>query len=479
MAFEQKLQLGLSQKLILTPALQQAIKLLPMTTLELVDLLNQEVVENPLLDELSADDLRTSDAEAQVEEADPEPDPVADSQQDTWDDADFAYFFGDYLDPGYRPRTPREFKELPPLENTLSKRASLTDHLTWQLSALSTDDRAKRIGIAIVGNLDDDGYLVASIDEIVAMTECSTLDVERILTVVQACDPIGVAARDLRECLLLQLRHLELADAISETIVKDHLGLLEKHRFAELSRRLGLPSDDLKDYIDIIRRLDPKPGARFNSSPSHYVIPDVYVRKEEGEYVVVLNDEGMPQLRISPVYRQMLRKDGQQSEETRSYVRDKFRSALWLLKSIDQRQKTIFKVATSIVSFQREFLDDGIDALRPLVLKDVANDIDMHESTVSRVVSNKHMHTPRGVFELKYFFHSGIPSVSGESVSSLRIKLRIRQLVQAEDGQRPLSDSRIVNILREEGVVLARRTIAKYRDEGKIPTSSRRRVVAD
>ena len=476
MAFEQKLQLRLSQKLILTPALQQAIKLLPMTTLELVDLLNQEVVENPLLDEVSSDDLRTADGEAQVDKADPEP--VADTQ-DTWDDADFAYFFGDYLDSGYRPRTPREFTELPPLENTLSKRASLTDHLTWQLSGLATDDQAPRIGVAIVGNLDDDGYLAASLDEIASMSECSTSDVGRILDVVQACDPIGVAARDLQECLLLQLRHLGLAGAISETIVKDHLNLLEKHRFVELSRRIDLPVDDVREHVDIIRRLDPKPGARFNSSPSQYVIPDVYVRKEEGEYVVVLNDEGLPQLRISPVYRRMLQKEGQQSEETRSYVRDKFRSALWLLKSIDQRQKTIYKVATSIVTFQRDFFDDGIDSLRPLVLKDVANDIGMHESTVSRVVSNKYMHTPRGVFELKYFFHSGIPSLSGGSISSVRIKQRIRQLVQAEDGQRPRSDSRIVNILRGEGVVLARRTIAKYRDECKIPTSSRRRTVAD
>ena len=475
MALEQKLHLKLSQKLILTPALQQAIKLLPMTTLELVDLLNQEVVENPLLEEVSAEELQQTDAAAQVEKADPEPQPVADTQ-DTWDDADYAYFFGDYLDSGYRPRVLREVKELPPIENTLSTVTSLTDHLTWQLSALADDEEFQAIGAAIIGNLDSGGYLVASIDELATMGGWPEPEVERVLAVVQAFDPIGVAARDLQECLLLQLRHLGLEGTPSEVIVRDHLRLLESHRVAELARQLDLPVDEVTEHIDIIRHLEPKPGARHNPSPSQHVIPDVYVQKTEDGYAVALNDDGLPQLRISSVYRRMLDKKSEQSAETWSYVKDKFRSALWLIKSIDQRQKTIDKVATSIISFQREFLDHGIEHLRPLVLRDVANDIGMHESTVSRVVSNKYMHTPQGVFEMKYFFHSGVRSLSGDSVSSITIKQRIRKLVEEEDGQRPLSDSKIVTLLREEGVILARRTIAKYREECRIPTSSRRKV---
>ena len=475
MALEQKLRLGLSQKLILTPALQQAIKLLPMTTLELVDLLNQEIVENPLLEEVSAEELQQTDAAAQVDKADPDPQPVADTE-DTWDDADYAYFFGDYLDSGYRPRLPREVKELPPIENTLSTVTSLTDHLTWQLTALTDDEQLQAIGTAIIGNLDSGGYLMASIDEIATMGGWSEPEVERVLAVVQAFDPIGVAARNLQECLLLQLRHLGLAGTPSEVIVRDHLRLLEQHRLPELARQLDLPVDEVTGYIDIIRQLEPKPGTRHNPSQAQYVIPDVYVQKTEDGYAVALNDDGLPQLRVSPVYRRMLDKKSEQSVETRSYVKDKFRSALWLIKSIDQRQKTIDKVATSIISFQREFLDHGIEYLRPLVLRDVANDIGMHESTVSRVVSNKYKHTPQGVFEMKYFFHSGVRSLSGDDVSSVTIKQRIRKLVEAEDVQRPLSDSKIVTLLREEGVVLARRTIAKYREECRIPTSSQRKV---
>ena len=475
MAITPTLQLKLSQKLILTPSLQLAIKLLPMATQELVDVLNQEVVENPLLEDVSAEEQQQADAATQVEKADTDPPPTPE-KQDTWNDADYAYFFGDYLDDGYRPRAAREVKELPPIENTLSTVSSLPDHLTWQLTACTDDPLLRDIGTAIIGNLDEDGYLVASIDEIAAMGTWPETEVERVLSLVQAFDPIGVAARDLQECLLLQLRHLGLEHTPSEMIVRAHLQLLENHDDSELARQLDLPIDALKDHIDIIRHLDPKPGTRYNPSPSQYVIPDVYVRKVEDEHVVVLNDDVLPQLRISPVYRRMLDKQSQHSAETRSYVKEKFRSALWLIKSVDQRQKTIHKVATSIINFQREFLNDGIEHLRPLVLRDVANDIGMHESTVSRVVNNKYMHTPQGVFEMKYFFHSGIHSAYGESVSSVTIKQHMRKIIDAEDSRKPLSDSRIVTLLQGDGLVLARRTIAKYRKELRIPTSSRRKV---
>src|SRR4051812_34289872 len=477
MAIQQKLHTKLVQKLILTPSLQQAIKLLPMSTLELADLLNQEMVENPLLEEVPTEELQPAEqtqAEKPVEQS-------ATDKTDSWDDADYEYFFGDYLDDGYRSRTPAEVKELPPIENTLSTAASLSDHLMWQLSLQTEDEKLKEIGGAIVGNLDDDGYLVASVEEIAAMDDWPVADVERALQHVQTFDPIGVAARDLQECLWLQVRHLGLEGTPTEKIVTEHLRLLQNHQVPEIARKLGISLDDLREHVEIIRNLDPKPGSRYNPSQSQYVIPDVYVVKVEDQYVAALNEEGLPQLRISPVYRRLLDKTGagggEQNDETRAYVKDKFRSALWLIKSVDQRQKTIHKVATSIINFQREFLDHGIEYLRPLVLRDVANDIGMHESTVSRVVNNKYMHTPQGVFELKYFFHSGISSSYGDSVSSVTIKQRIRKIIENEDPRKPLSDSKIVSILQKEGLMLARRTIAKYREELKIPTSNQRKVL--
>jgi RNA polymerase sigma-54 factor len=477
MAISQKLHTKLVQKLILTPSLQQAIKLLPMSTLELADLLNQEMVENPLLEEVPTEELQPAEQQ-QPEKQEAQP---AVEKPDTWDDADYDYFFGDYLDDGYRSRTPSEVKELPPIENTLSSAASLSDHLLWQLAMQTEDEGVKEIGGAIIGNLDDDGYLVASVEEIAAMGEWLVAEVEKALQHVQTFDPIGVAARDLQECLWLQIRHLGLEGTPSEKIVTEHLRLLQNHQVPEIARKLGMPIEELKEHIEIIRNLDPKPGNRYNPSQSQYVIPDVYVVKVEDQYVAMLNEEGLPQLRISPVYRRLLDKSGQagteEAGETRAYVKDKFRSALWLIKSVDQRQKTIHKVATSIINFQREFLDQGIEYLRPLVLRDVANDIGMHESTVSRVVNNKYMHTPQGVFEMKYFFHSGISSSYGESVSSVTIKQRIRKIIENEDPRKPLSDSKIVSILQKEGLMLARRTIAKYREELKIPTSNQRKVL--
>ncbi len=473
MAIQQKLHTKLVQKLILTPSLQQAIKLLPMSTLELSELLNQEMVENPMLEEVPTEELQPVEAAQDKQE---EQKPAAD-KTDTWDDQDYEYFFGDYLDDGYRPRTPTEVKELPPIENTLSSSSSLADHLLWQLSMQTDDPLIRDIGEAIIGNLDDDGHLVATVDEIGSMGPWPPEEVERALRLLQTFDPVGIAARDLQECLTLQIRHLGLAGSPAERIVNEHLQLLKNHQVPELARKLGMTIDDLKEHIELIRHLDPKPGSRYNPSQSQYVIPDVYVVKVEDAYVAVLNEEGLPQLRISPVYRRLLDKGADNTDETRAYVKDKFRSALWLIKSVEQRQKTIHKVATSIITFQRDFLDHGIEYLRPLVLRDVANDIGMHESTVSRVVTNKYMHTPQGVFEMKYFFHSGIASSYGEAVSSVTIKQRIRKIIEQEDPRKPLSDSKIVNILQREGLELARRTIAKYREELKIPTSNQRKVL--
>ena len=303
MAISQKLHTKLVQKLILTPSLQQAIKLLPMSTLELSELLNQEMVENPMLEEVPTEELQPVEAAQEKQE---EQKAAEKEKGDTWDDQDYEYFFGDYLDDGYRPKTPTEVKELPPIENTLSTSSSLSDHLMWQLSMSTDDPLTREIGTAIIGNLDDDGALVASLEEIASMGPWPPADVERALRLVQSFDPVGVAARDLQECLLLQLRHLGLEGTPTEKIVNDHLRLLQNHQVPEIARKLGLTIDDLKEHIEIIRHLDPKPGSRYNRTQSQYVIPDVYVMKVEDEYVVVLNEDGLPQMRISPVYRRLL-----------------------------------------------------------------------------------------------------------------------------------------------------------------------------
>ena len=446
-----------------------------MSTVELADYLNQELVENPVLDEIQQEEVHQAETVAQVEKSDPDP-PGTNEQQDTWDDSDYEYYFGEYLDSGYRSRSATETRELQPFENILSTPSSLTDYLRWQLFLRTDNELLREIGIAIIGNINEDGYLVASIDEIVEMGPWQTDAVAQAIHLVQGFDPPGIAARNVQECLLLQLKQLGLDRTPCKTIVCEHLKLLQNQQVPELSRLMAVPLETVKDYIEILRRLDPKPGNRLNSKPSQYVVPDVTVRKVEGEYRAELNDDGMPRLRISQTYRRMINKNSKSSDETRAYVKDKLKSALWLIKSVDQRQRTIEKVAKSIIEMQRAFLDHGIEHLRPLVLKDVAESIGMHESTVSRVVTNKYIHTPQGVFEMKYFFHTGIHSVYGENVSSITIKQRIRNIIQKEDSRKPLSDSRIVRCLNEEGLVLARRTIAKYREELRIPTSSQRKV---
>ena len=469
MGIQQKLHTKLVQKLILTPSLQQAIKLLPMSTLELSDLLNQEMVENPMLEEVPTEELQPADTSTAPEK--PQPDQQA-NKTDTWDDQDYEYFFGDYLDDGYRPRAPQEVKELPPIENTLSTASSLSDHLLWQLSMQTDEPRIREIGSAIIGNLDDDGYLVASFDEIAGMGPWPVDQVERALKLIQGFDPTGVAARDLQECLLLQLRQLGLEGTPPEKIVTDHLRLLQNHQVPEIARKLGMSIDDLKEHIEVIRNLDPKPGSRYNPTQSQYVIPDVYVMKVEDEYVVVLNEDGIPRLRVNSLYRSLLRNSG---DEARAYVEQKLRSAVWLIKSVDQRQRTLRKVTQSIVKFQREFLDKGLPYLRPLSLRDVGEDIGMHESTISRVTTNKYVETPQGLFELKFFFHSGIASGDGEMVSSVSVKKMIQDLLANEDPAKPLSDQEVAQILKGRGLVIARRTVAKYREElGILPSHQRR-----
>jgi RNA polymerase sigma-54 factor len=473
LAIQQKLGLSakLSHRLILTPSLQQAIKLLPLTTLELAEVLDQEVMENPLLEEVPVQETLSTEEIAQQEAKE-----EADRPDDPLKEIEIEKFFEDYFDDGRRGR-PSEVPEAPPIENTLTESPDLYDHLLWQLHMMVSDELTLEIGDAIIQNLDEDGMLRVSLEDVANMGPYPIEEVERALAVVQSLDPAGVAARDLTECLRIQLRVLGLESSPADVMVRDHLKQLQSHQYAEISRQMGLTTDEVAHHLEIIRRLDPRPGNRYSPERSAYILPDVFVVKEGDDYKIVLNDDGLPKLRISPTYRRMLDEKKAGSEETRAYVKDKLRSALWLLKSVDQRQRTIYKVSESIVRYQRAFLDHGISHLRPLVLRDVAGDIGMHESTVSRVVANKYMHTPRGVFELRFFFHSGITSSMGEAVSSVTIKQRIRKMIEEEDASRPLSDSRIADILGKEGLPLARRTVAKYREELRIPPSNLRKTV--
>jgi RNA polymerase sigma-54 factor len=301
-------------------------------------------------------------------------------------------------------------------------------------------------------------------------------DVELALHLVQEFDPTGVGSRDLRECLLIQLSFHDMEGTPAETIVRDHMDLLQGRKFRELSQALACSLDEVMHYVDTIRHLDPKPGKKYNQDSNNYVVPDVYIVKIDRGYTILLNEDGLPRLRISPFYRRMIdRGNTEVSRETRDYVREKFRSAFRLIKSLEERQRTIYKVARSIVKHQQGFLDFGYEHLRPLILRDVADDIGMHESTVSRVVNNKYMHTPRGLFEMKFFFHSSISSTHGADISSLAVKERIKKVVAEEDSKHPLSDAAIVHILRDDGLRIARRTVAKYREELRIPSSNERR----
>jgi RNA polymerase sigma-54 factor len=471
LAIQQKLGLStrLSQRLILTPSLQQAIKLLPLTTLELAEVLEQAVMENPLLEEVPQE--QPSAEEIAQEEAKTERD-------DILKEIDVEKFFEDYLDDGDHRRTrSAEIPELPPIENTLTEQPDLYDHLMWQLHMSVSDEFTLEIGDAIIQNLDADGLLRASVEEIANLGPYPVEEVQKALTLIQGLDPSGVAARDLCECLRLQLRNLGLEGSPTDVMVREHMKQLQSHQYPEIGRQMGLSPDEVSHHLEIIKRLDPKPGLKYSPDKSTYIIPDVFVVKEGDDYKIILNDDGLPKLRISPTYKRMLDVKEVGSEETRNYVKEKLRSALWLLKSVDQRQRTIYKVSESIIRHQRGFLDSGITHLRPLVLRDVATDIGMHESTVSRVVANKYMHTPRGVYELRFFFHSGITSNMGEAISSVTIKDKIRKMIEAEDPFRPLSDSRIAELLGSDGLPLARRTVAKYREELRIPPSNLRKSV--
>lgn len=492
---EARLELKLSQKLIMTPQLQQAIKLLQLSRLELVQSISQELVENPVLEELAqeasdetseAEGESTSDSDASVagesvpESNEAEQGETAELKSDLelgpqWDE--YLNELGDGRDYGYNEA---DEKELPSYDQTLTRLPSLSDHLLWQLRLSTSDPNMVKGGEWIIGNIDDDGYLRATLEELSLESGIPGKDMERALELIQSFDPMGVGARNLQECLLIQVKQLDLQGTLVEKIILNHLPDLEKRKYPNIAKVLNVtPQDVMESSQIIIHDLEPKPGRPFLASDTNYVVPDVYVTKVEDRYVVQLNDEGLPRVRINPYYRKLLSRKESVDKVTKEYIEERLRSAQWLIKGMEQRSKTIYKVAESLVKFQGDFLDQGISHLKPMVLKDVAEDIGMHESTISRVTTNKYMHTPQGIFPMKFFFTTGfsVGAGAGTEVSSLTVKDVIQKMVKEEDPSTPLKDQQIVDALKAKGIDIARRTVAKYREELRIPpTSVRKRI---
>ncbi|HET6461846.1 MAG TPA: RNA polymerase factor sigma-54 [Syntrophales bacterium] len=485
MAFELKQNLKLSQQLVMTPQLQQAIKLLQLSRLELTDLISQEMQENPLLEEVTSDELPE---DASVQESEPlemtdreeikavERTEEITGEGDGKEDFDWNSYLEDYGPTGVR--YDRKDDDAPSWDNMLMVKPSLTDHLMWQLKLSRITDEEMKIGEQIIGNLDSNGYLVASLQEIAQQGGVEENFVEGVLKKIQEFDPPGIAARDIKECLMIQARVLGVLSPVVESIINEHLKDLEIKNYANISRKLKVPMSEVLQAVCIISSMDPKPGRLYTEERVDTITPDVYVFKSGDEYKIVLNDDGLPKLRISNFYKEIMGGSNTypDAESSRKYIRERMQSATWLIKSIQQRQRTIYKVTESILKLQREFFDYGINYLKPLVLRDIAEDVEMHESTISRVVTNKYMHTPRGIFELKYFFSSRIQKTSGDAVASKSVKEEIKKLVSAEDPKKPYSDSDIVDLLKKSGISIARRTVAKYREMmGVLPSSKRKK----
>lgn len=474
--------MNLSQTLRMTPQLQQAIKLLQLNRLELEGAIRKELDENPMLEEvpdLKEEDLQrtkeASDAVAAPESG--EAQAQAQEAQDPQRQDEFEW--ESYLESSQKPPSSSlgGTDEIMNYENLISVSESLHDHLLWQSKMAGFNDEELNLAEILINYVDDDGYITTPLAEIAASEQVPLEELEGVLPFVQEFDPPGVAARDLKECLLLQAKALEEDTNDLVYIINNHLKDLEKKNFEAIAKAMGREAREIFEICKIIYSMDPKPGRVYAPADTQYVTPDVYVYKVGDDYVVSINEDGLPRLRISNFYKSMLMNQGSDGEKTQGYIQEKLRSAVWLIKSIHQRQRTIYKVAESIVKHQREFLEKGAEYIRPMVLRDIANDIGMHESTVSRVTTNKYVYTPQGIYELKYFFNSGINTSDGESLASESVKLKIRDLITKEDPKNPLSDQQIVDQLKVDGIQIARRTVAKYRDVLKILPSSRRKKV--
>ncbi|MGM0393241.1 MAG: RNA polymerase factor sigma-54 [Thermodesulfobacteriota bacterium] len=470
--------LTLTQQLVMTPQLQQAIKLLQLSRVELAEMIQQEMEQNPALEEQSPDeplDQVLSDPAADV----PEPERDTPVKEVTIDekvqpDTDWENYINEYNSTG-RIYTETEHTEAPNFEAFTSEKTTLEDHLKWQLMLLELDEKDERIGHMIIDNLNPDGYLCAEVTEIAQAAQVETARVETVLSILQTLDPPGVCARDLCETLLIQVKQLGIDNPVLTEIIRHHLKNLENRNSRKIAKALRISVDDVRAAVKILQYLEPKPGRKFSHEEPAYIIPDIYVYKVNDGFKIVMNDDGLPKLRINRFYKNAIAEGKKISKETKAYLNEKMQSASWLIKSIHQRQKTIYLVMESIIKFQHDFFDKGIAYLRPLILKDIAEDIQMHESTISRVTTNKYAYTPQGLFELKYFFNSSIERTGGESMASASVKERIRQLIEKEDPVAPLSDDRIAGILQQADIQIARRTVAKYRKVLNILPSSKRK----
>lgn len=491
MALELKQSLKLSQQLVITPQLQQAIKLLQLSRIELTELVDKELLENPILEDNEAAPQEEKENENQSasekheqakdngeERIEERPNDEVGSSDGTFKEPtsfDWENYVGTYSTPGYSGERDTGGEEAPTYENVLRQTESLQDHLLWQFHLSITTPREIEIGSELIGNINDDGYLQISIEEIASQVKATTQEVEAMLRKIQTFDPTGVGARDIKECLLLQLRHLDHDDPLTVEIIDKYMPELERHNFPQIAKSIGTEVSKVKEVAHIISNLEPKPGRPFCQEAPLYITPDVYVHKVGTEYHVSLNEDGLPKLRISEFYRRAIMKGSTVGDQTKDYIQERLRAATWLIKSIHQRQRTLYRVSQSIVKFQKEFFDEGISHLKPLILKDVADDIEMHESTISRVTTNKFMHTPRGIFELKFFFNSGISCFEGGGVASEAVKNILKKIIEKEDPKKPFSDQDIADHLKVKNIDIARRTVAKYREAMGILPSSRRR----
>lgn len=478
MVLKQQLHQKQVQKLILAPALQQAIKLLPLTNLELIEIIDEELSQNPMLevldeteDKKEADQSEKEDSVKEEETEKTLPDVETKSESDQIEeDKEFEAYFQEYFDEDFRTLS-FEKKEAPVLENFVSTSTTLWDHLDWQANLTFFDQDEKEIAQYIIGNINEDGYLTVSVEEISDKLEISPTKIEKIRCKIQMFDPVGVGSLALKEALLTQMEYYGIKDGITIKIVDQYLPLLEKSDFTQLGKELGISLVRIKAHIEVIKGLDPTPGRKYSQEKTNYVVPDIIVTKEDGELKITLNDEGIPRLRINSFYRKLLNQASKDNVDACRFLKSNMKKAFWFLRSLDQRNNTIFKVAKYIVDKQEGFIEKGLEYIKPLTLVELAMEIGVHESTVGRVVANKHMMTPRGVFPLKYFFHKSLEGDFGEEISSLRVKERIRKLVENEDKKRPLSDIEIGDILARENFRIARRTVAKYRKQLSIPPS--------
>ncbi|HTZ98913.1 MAG TPA: RNA polymerase factor sigma-54 [Candidatus Aquilonibacter sp.] len=474
-----KLNLRVAQKQILTPGLVQMVSVLALNRLELREMINQEIMANPVLEEIQEEGAV---AENYTDEAflKKETEQVPETEAaNPFDEFDFGSFFTQYLDTGAErvAGSEREEIEKPSFDKFLSSPASLADHLEWQLSMAICTETVRKIADAIIGNLDENGYLTATLEEIAQEGNHSMEDVEEALTMVQEFDPPGVAARDLPECLLLQVKVIDPQNTLAQQIITDHLKLLQNNQLKEVARALNRPVELVKRAVDVIKRLDPKPGLRYNKTEPRLVEPDVQFRKVDGEWQVFMNDDDLPQLRLNPTYRRLLARDAA-DRDVRNYVKERFTAALQLMKNIEQRKHTIQRVCHSILRRQSDYLDYGPDHLRPMMIKEVAEEVGVHPSTVSRAVANKYVHTPQGVLELRSFFSESVNGPQGSEMSLLSLKRRVKQMIEEEDTSHPLTDEQITKKLGDEGIHVTRRTVAKYREDLRIPSTHRRRVKA-